>query len=234
MSDPDKEPIYQNYSQTTIKRPKSFCLPQKSSQNLPTNELFTYISCVDKLILSPTQILNHFMCIYNSNGQLVLKVLKSDDRIFLLKDLHDRTLWTIQIIKNCWPFRPKEAHVQDVSKGWTVGSVIAHRSLFSCQEKQMLLNSISLETGINIVKAPHGGGRQSHHWPFLQTFCCGCYSWFCCCFFDGYVDFHINSFNRRVGSIRMSADDTSIIFPLASDLDMRITLVAGAVLLMNN
>ena len=103
-------------------------LPQKSSQNLPTNELFAYISCVDNLILSPSQIFNHFMCIYNSNGQLVLKVLKSDDGIFLLKDLHDRTLWTIQIIKNCWPFRPKEAHV-------SYSTLFSHLTLYVVKKK---------------------------------------------------------------------------------------------------
>ena len=47
------------------------------------------------------------------------------------------------------------------------------------------------------------------------------------------ISFQINSFNRRVGSIQMHADETNITFPLASNLDMRITLLGGAVLLMD-
>ena len=101
---------FQNCSGTKIKRPRSYQLANKSSLYLPTNELYNYLACVDKLVLRPSKIFNHFLFIYNSSGQLVLKVFKCN-RIFLLKDLHDRTLWNIQITKNSWALRPSEAHV---------------------------------------------------------------------------------------------------------------------------
>lgn len=104
------EQIYQNYSEKVVKRPRSYRLTQKSSINLPINELYNYLANVDKLILSPSNVFDHFLLIYNSSGQLVLKVFKSN-RIFLLKDLHDNALWTIQITKNWWALRPTETHV---------------------------------------------------------------------------------------------------------------------------
>ena len=104
------EQIYQNYSEKVVKRPRSYRLTQKSSINLSINELYNYLANVDKLILSPSNVFDHFLLIYNSSGQLVLKVFKSN-KIFLLKDLHDNALWTIQITKNWWALRPTETHV---------------------------------------------------------------------------------------------------------------------------
>ena len=117
------EQIYQNYSEKVVKRPRSYRLTQKSSINLPINELYNYLANVDKLILSPSNVFDHFLLIYNSSGQLVLKVFKSN-KIFLLKDLHDNALWTIQITKNWWALRPTETHV----------------SRFTCKACKMLSN----------------------------------------------------------------------------------------------
>ena len=93
-----------------LKKIYLYRLTQKSSINLPINELYNYLANVDKLILSPSNVFDHFLLIYNSSGQLVLKVFKSN-KIFLLKDLHDNALWTIQITKNWWALRPTETHV---------------------------------------------------------------------------------------------------------------------------
>lgn len=68
--------------------------------------------------------------------------------------------------------------------GWTIGSVRTSGSgqmCFGPGQQLVVLNSISLETGISIVKAHH---QSHHHWPCFR---------FCFCSFDGYVDFHVSS-----------------------------------------
>ncbi len=89
-------------------RPKSYSL--KSESTLLSTEAGTrsYLCTVDRLVLKRNSSCSSSF--NNFHGQPVLKVLKSSNRILLLKDLHDNTLWNIQISK-FWLLQHSKADV---------------------------------------------------------------------------------------------------------------------------
>ena len=126
-------------------RPKSYRLPSNTLSNLQEIEdLENYISKLDRIFIQASKESDGLIFVYNSSNQLILKVwnIKSPDRIFLLTDLHDRTLWTIQITKNWWAFRPTKAHVRAyfIMLRNEVGKI--SEKVFEKSRKQLLLRDI--------------------------------------------------------------------------------------------
>lgn len=92
-------------------RPKSYRLPT-SEESFNLEE---YLGSVDRLVFQ--RVVDNkggLFHVCNSSGQPVLKVCKTSNRIFLLKDLNERTLWSIQMTKN-WTCSPSTVDVSNHS-----------------------------------------------------------------------------------------------------------------------
>jgi hypothetical protein len=79
-------------------RPNSYRLPPSLTSQRSIDVDFSYLSSVDRLMVKASDLPDR-LNVYNSIGQPVLTVKTDDSTRLLLRDLHDKTLWDIQLGK---------------------------------------------------------------------------------------------------------------------------------------